>query len=330
MSDNEGGDLKSIVKTGAEVVTEIAKAGQEQQKTYQAAIDLVLRAGRFLGGVFGPASKELGHLFGDQMKFWRFKNAVNILEKAQALMDARGLKPEQVRTLGFGEGLLLLEAASMEESDEVQTLWARLMANAVDPNAATKAEKVYVDILKSISAREAIFLDLMAQIEKKGHSFKSIEAIDAFGLEMSALAESAWRKYSEEERVVSVQNLVRLRCITARPAPIDVSNLFAALPQDRGGRGGVSFNFGGSWAAVDPNKFQKVLQELVERQMISSGMIDFKGSSDFVLPVNTGSFFGRNGRKMNLPEANFMLTPLGKSLVRACRTDDAPSAMQEQ
>jgi hypothetical protein len=66
MSDNEGGDLKSIVKTGAEVATEIAKAGQEQQKTYQAAIDLVLRAGRFLGGVFGPASKELGHLFGEQ------------------------------------------------------------------------------------------------------------------------------------------------------------------------------------------------------------------------------------------------------------------------
>jgi hypothetical protein len=38
-----------------------------------------------------------------------------------------------------------------------------------------------------------------------------------------------------------------------------------------------------------------------------------------VLPVNTGFFFGRSGRKMNLPEANFMLTPLGKGLTRACR-----------
>jgi Abortive infection alpha len=329
MSDSEGGGLTSIVKAGAEAVSEVAKVEQAKQKTYQLGLDLVRRAGGFLGGVFEPASKELGHLFGDQMKFWRFKNAVRILEKAQALVEARGLRPDQMKALGFGEGLLLLEAASMEEGDEVQELWARLMANAVDPSAATKAEKVYVDILKSVSAREAVFLDLMAQIEEKGHSFKSIEAIDAFGSEMSALAESKWRKYSEDERAVSVQNLVRLRCITARPAPIDVSNLFATLPQERGGRGAVSFGLGGSsWAAIDPNKFQKVLQELVERQMVSSGMVDFKSHSSFVLPVNTGSFFGRNGRKMNLPEANFMLTPLGKGLARACR-GGAPSATQE-
>jgi hypothetical protein len=179
MSDSESGDLKSIVKAGAEVVTELAKAGQEQHKTYQAAMDLVRRAGGFLGGVFGPASQELGHLFGVQMKFWRFKNAVNILKKTQALVDARGLKPEQVRALGFGEGGLLLEAASMEESEEVQVLWARLMANAVDPNTTVKAEKVYIDILKSLSAREAVFLDLIAQIEDKGHSFKSVEAVES-------------------------------------------------------------------------------------------------------------------------------------------------------
>jgi len=47
VSDSEGGDLKSIVKAGAEVVTELAKADQEQQKTFQAAIDLVRRAGRY-------------------------------------------------------------------------------------------------------------------------------------------------------------------------------------------------------------------------------------------------------------------------------------------
>jgi hypothetical protein len=319
VSDSEGGDLKSIVKAGAEVVTELAKADQEQQKTFQAAIDLVRRAGGYLGGVFGPASHELSLLFGEQMRFWRFKNAVNILEKSQALIEARGLKPDQVKSLGFGEGLLLLEAASLEEDEEVQELWARLMANAVDPSAATKAEKVFVDLLKSISAREAVFLDLMAQIEEKGHSFKSIESVDAFGSEMTALAESKWRKYPADERAVSVQNLVRLRCITARPAPIDVSNLFAALPQDRGRGGIVSIGLGSSsWAAIDPQKFQQVLQELIERQMVSSGMIDFKNHNSFVLPVNTGFFFGRSGRKMN-PEANFMLTPLGKGLTRACR-----------
>lgn len=188
-------------------------------------------------------------------------------------------------------------------------------------NEGADLKSIVKAILKSLSAREAVFLDLMAQIEQKGQSLKSIEAIDAFGLEMSARAESMWRTYSGDERGVSVQNLVRLRCITARPGPIDVSNLFGKLPRELGTRGSVSYG-SSSWAAVDPNRFQKVLQELIERQMVSSGMVDFKGSGDFVLPINVGSFFGRNGRKMNLPEANFMLTPLGKGLMRVCRSGD--------
>jgi hypothetical protein len=79
MSDSsEGGDLKSIAMAGAEVISDVAKAEQEQQKTYQIGLDLVRQAGGFMGGVFGPASRELGHLFSDQMKYWRFRNAVNI------------------------------------------------------------------------------------------------------------------------------------------------------------------------------------------------------------------------------------------------------------
>lgn len=166
MPESDSSDaVKSVVKASAEVVTEVAKAEQETQKTYQSAIDLVRRIGAYLGGVFGPASHELSLLFGDQMRYWRFKNATNILEKAQAIVERRGLKPEQVDALGFGEGLLLLEASSLEEDDTVQEMWARLMANAVDPSSGTRAEKVYVDLLKSISGREAAFLDLIEQIE---------------------------------------------------------------------------------------------------------------------------------------------------------------------
>ena len=78
MSDGSSGEAaKSVVQAGAEVITEVAKAEQETQKTYQSALELVRRAGTFLNGVFGPASQELGHLFGDQMRLWRFKNAVD-------------------------------------------------------------------------------------------------------------------------------------------------------------------------------------------------------------------------------------------------------------
>lgn len=317
MADSEDGGVSSIVKVSAETVAELAKAGQEQQKTYQAAIDLVRRIGGYLGGVFGPASHELSLLFGEQMRFWRFKNAVKILENAEALVEQRGIKPEQIRALGFGEGLLLLEAASLEQDETVQQLWARLVANAVDPKERVKPEKVYLDLLKSISGREAILLDLVAQIEEKGQSFRDIQAIDAFGKEMIALAESKWRQFSADERAISIQNLVRLRCLIARPRPLNVGNLFAHFPRDQVGRNIVPLP-GSQWAAIDPQKFEAILTELFERQMAASGMIDFKGQSSFVVP--TPGFFQRGGgRKIDLPEANFMLTPLGRDLMRACR-----------
>jgi hypothetical protein len=323
--DNDSEDIGStIINAGADVLSEVAKAEQEQQRTVQSGLDLVRRAGKFLGGVFGPASIELGHLFGDQMKFWRFKNAVNILEKAQAIIDERGLKPEQVNSLGFGEGLLLLEAASMEEEESVQDMWARLMANAVDPQSATKPEKVYVDILKSLSGREVIFLDLLAKIEEEGTKFQSVAEIDAFAKRMSALAETKWRQFSESECAISIQNLVRLRCATFRAKPIDIANLFAEMPSERGGRS----PFGRQWAVVDPDKFQKVLKEVIERQLAASGTINYQAGNTFTMPMG-GSFFAGSGRELALPEANFMLTPLGKGLMQACKVEKPPRNSSE-
>lgn len=318
MTESDRSDVvRSVVKAGAEVITEVAKAEQETQKTHQRALELLGHTGNFLNGVFSPAAQELGRLMGDQMRFWRFKNLVRILGKAQTYVEERGLKPEQVRALGFGEGILLLEASSLEEDDTIQDLWARLMANAVDPERRTKPEKVYVDLLKSISGREGALLELIERIEDKGRAFQNNAEIDAFVKEMNALAGSKWRHFTKDERAISIQNLVRLRCLTVRPKPINAGNLFAQLPRDRGGRSIVPFG-GAQWAVVDPHKFEKVLNEIVERQMASSGMMDFKDYDSFTLP-HAGSFFRGSGHKLDLPEANFMLTPLGKGLMRACR-----------
>ena len=305
MSGSEGVDLKSVVKAGAEAVSEVAKAGQEQQKTFQLGLDLVRRAGTFLGGVFGPASQELGHLFSDQMKFWRFKNAVSILEKAQAITDKRSLKPEQIKALGFGEGLLLLEAASLEEDESVQDMWARLMSNAVDPNYATQPEKMYIDILKSLSGREAILLDLLATIDKEYHKpMMTVAGAIPVRARLNDLADSKWRKFPVDQRIASVQNLVRLRCVTPRTTPIDVGRLFARMPDERRG------SMGTNWAVVDPQKFETVLKTLARQQLIASGVIDYNVEGP------------RLERSVSLPEDAFALTALGRALLQACEAHE--------
>jgi hypothetical protein len=212
----------------------------------------------------------------------------------------------------------------MEEEESVQDMWARLMANSVDPQSATKPEKVFIDILKSLSSREVVFFDLLAKIEKEGATFKSVAEIDAFEKRMGALAETKWRQFPAKERAISIQNLVRLRCATFRAQPLDISNLFAQMPSE----GGRRSPFGHQWAVVDPDKFQRVLKEVIERQLAASGMMDYETGGTFTMPVG-GTFYSGGGRKLALPEANFMLTPLGKGLLQACnieKPDDGSKA----
>jgi len=263
-------------------------------------MDLVGRAGTFLNGVFSPAAQELGHLFGEQMRFWRFRNGVRILEKAQALVEERGLKPEQIRALGFGEGLLLLETASLEEDDTVQAMWARLVANAVDPNCACKPEKVYVELLKSLSSKEVTFLDLLWKIEEGNLGFRSTADYNRHAKLVSEAADERWRRFPSEDRSISIQNLVRLRCITFAAKPIDVRNLAAFVPTDNRNP------FGTKWAVVDPKKLENVIRKLSEQHLVATGLKDFPGTDRPMLP---GA----------LPEASFVLTPLGKGLLRACK-----------
>lgn len=311
MTENDGsGVVKSAVKAGAEVVTEVAKAEQETQKTYQRALDLVERAGTFLNGVFSPAAQELGHLFGEQMRFWRFRNSVRILEKAQAIIDERGLKPEQIKPLGFGEGLLIFEASSLEEDDVVQGLWARLMANAVDPERATKPEKVYLEILKALSSREVMFLELQWKLASRPHA-KTTAEYNAYTKSVEALADEKWRRFSEDERGIAIQNLVRLRCVTYKAKSPDMGSLFGVLPLDRRN------TFGPKWAAVDPEKLEKVIKDLIQRQLVAAGVTDFPRGT--VSPLYPGTF----------PETDFVLTPLGKGLMLACAVERGGTATSD-
>jgi Abortive infection alpha len=309
MPNDDGDDLKAIVRAGGEVISEVAKAEQEQQRTYQIGLDLVRRAGTFLGGVFGPASQELGQMFSDQMKFWRFKNAVRILEKAQSIANERGLKPEQIRAMGFGEGVLLLEAASMEEHETVQDLWARLMANAVDPKSSIRVEKIYIDVLKSLSSREVVFLELLERIEQERGAGLTINTVQEFRTKMSFVAEGKWRRFPTEERAMSIQNLMRLRCVTVSDSPIDTFNLFEQVSEDGLGR----------WSFVDGRKLERLLNDMSNHQRAASGATDFE-----VEDVRSGV-----QNEPRLPEGDFALTPLGRGLLKACK-EQAPNGAVEE
>uniref|UniRef100_B8HJK8 DUF4393 domain-containing protein n=1 Tax=Cyanothece sp. (strain PCC 7425 / ATCC 29141) TaxID=395961 RepID=B8HJK8_CYAP4 len=116
----------------------------------------------FLSTILGPAAKEAGELFADNVKFIRWKNSLRILEKAQKEIEIRGIQPKKVplKTL-----LPILEGASLESDDEnLQAKWSNLLTSAVSGGSSHPS---YPKILSELEHFEARILDYLYLFELK-------------------------------------------------------------------------------------------------------------------------------------------------------------------
>ena len=177
------------------------------------ALDLTEAAGDFIGRIVGPPAEQLGGLLADQIGFWRAKNLNRLAEKWFKEVDKRQIPPERLRALPFGEAFRALEAASIEEEEDVQELWANLLANAADSEQSTRIKRPYIDILKSIGSVEAKFLNILWYASHAN-------SIDQHGIKRLGyddLERASWSSYNEHDKATAIQNLTRLQCIACMP-----------------------------------------------------------------------------------------------------------------
>jgi hypothetical protein len=110
-------------------VTDIIPISDE---TIQEALKTLRGLGGFLRETFGTIPEDLvGLLGGDRLKVLRAENLAHILDKARDRLRARGVKALEPASLSIT--LPILTAAADESRDELQDIWARLLAAAADP-----------------------------------------------------------------------------------------------------------------------------------------------------------------------------------------------------
>ena len=114
------------------------------------------KASKFLEVIIMPPCEELGLLLQDQVKFWRFKNQVRILNKAEEYLKKKNIKPQKVPLKFIAP---LLEYGSFEEEETMQERWAALLAKAADPKYIYKNNLYCLEILKQLSPIEAKVID---------------------------------------------------------------------------------------------------------------------------------------------------------------------------
>lgn len=135
----------------------IADATKEVAITTGQAIEATRDLGRIIKGPL----EELVGIVGDRFRFERWKRGLALFDKARAIMKARGIQVP-TRELPPKFAVPLLNSAVLEEDDELQEIWARMLVNAGDASTDMELRTAYVEILRGMSAFDVKNLSALA------------------------------------------------------------------------------------------------------------------------------------------------------------------------
>ncbi|WP_353779557.1 Abi-alpha family protein [Winogradskyella sp. 3972H.M.0a.05] len=108
--------------------------------------------------IAGPFIEGTG-IFTDKIKYWRFKNQVNIITKAKKYLESKGISTP--KKIPIKDVTTLLEYASFEEESIMQDSWAKLLSNTINPNNKFDSCHVFSQILNQLSINEILVLNHM-------------------------------------------------------------------------------------------------------------------------------------------------------------------------
>lgn len=114
--------------------------------------------GRFLERMMGSVPHDLvGYFGGDAIRHWRLRNVARLERETERYFRATS-NDEMPRPIPPKAMIPALDAASLEDSDTLMDMWARLLASAADPASDFDLTPAHVRCLAEISEREALLL----------------------------------------------------------------------------------------------------------------------------------------------------------------------------
>lgn len=158
------------------------------------AVQVVPASGRkalreVLFSFLSPGMSEAGAAIADQVRLYRWKRAVSIMEKAKEFASERGLKKTQVPIKFL---VPFIESASNEDDDLMEERWARLLASTMG-NSFDSTNRMVLECLSKMGRREALLLKKFG-IPSDGGAAPFMSAIGGYQLVDFKLIQESARK----------------------------------------------------------------------------------------------------------------------------------------
>lgn len=192
----------------------IANAAEEIAKTAGKALDTGRAAGGFLAQFFVDPLRELGGLWTDKIKYKRTENAVDMQVRLDSKIAALGARYTW-RNVPLSVGLPLIDAASLEDSEDVRELWANLAANFSNAQSGIEPSKSFVAVLREMSPLDArIFQKIYSTTDAITHCILTAQLPDlvAFEVEPPEASREGPRPPTTVVEL-AIANLFRLQCL---------------------------------------------------------------------------------------------------------------------
>lgn len=119
----------------------------------------------FLNDLCRPATAEIGLLLRDQVRVWRANNFVRIALKAKSFIeiDSQGVQLKAPPRAVFE----IMEHGSWCEDEQLQNLWAGLLASSCTADGNDDSNLMHLDILRRLSKGEAKLLEHCCKFSPK-------------------------------------------------------------------------------------------------------------------------------------------------------------------
>ena len=130
----------------------------------------------FLEKIVNPPFYELGLLFQDKVRLWRFNNQLKIVANAKKMVEEHNISVQPVSLKILAP---LLEMGSLEEEPKLQDIWAKLLVSYADASLHLKST-IFPHILSQLSCREAEAIIYNFQNDQI-HHFKNMSSSDRTG-----------------------------------------------------------------------------------------------------------------------------------------------------
>lgn len=208
-----------------DTIASVADATGEVAKTTNSALKL---AGKF-GSFFRGALDTTGKMLDNELRFIAVRRAVRLSDKWNEFMNARHLAAPS-RRIPANFLLPLLSTAVLEEDDDLQDTWARLLVNAGDAQTEMELRTAYVEILRGMSAFDVKNLSVMATASLAFRGKVVVPILETWNLPDRAIGHDEAAGVGEpltEAVGISINNLDRLGCIAIASSTFGGRPIFA-------------------------------------------------------------------------------------------------------